>query len=107
MAFSNTITWPARTVVLSADVTATLATYELPATATAAGSIAQAAAAVDGNLSGIAKIALPDNAGLPGAAARGMSLGSVFLGQGPDGSLRNYVMDAERSTSAKIVLRPL
>jgi hypothetical protein len=54
-----------------------------------------------------ATLQLPDNAGLAGAAANAMQTGTPQLCKRADGSQAYFVLDAERSTASKIVLRPL
>ena len=54
-----------------------------------------------------ATVELPDNTGLAGAAANAMRTGTPQLCKRADGSQAWYVLDAERSTASKIVLRPL
>ena len=60
-----------------------------------------------GQLEQVATLQLPDNAGLAGAAANAMRTGTPQLCKRSDGSQAWYVLDAERSTASKIVLRPL
>lgn len=55
----------------------------------------------------VQNVTLPDSSARAGGQANAMQLGTQMLCKNPDGSQSWYTLDAERSTSANPVLRPV
>ena len=71
-------------------------TYSLAATGARADSLFE-----------VANIKIGDSAGLLGSQQLAMSTGAQVLCKNPDGSQSWYTLDAERSTPAQVVLKPV
>lgn len=55
----------------------------------------------------VQNVTLPDSSARAGGMAQAAQLGTQMLCKNPDGSKSWYVLDAERSTPANPVLRPV